>query len=230
MFDNERAYADRIESLLRDAGYSTKREVRVRGGYRIDIVARKDETRVGIEVKFERAGLFDDLPKCEVIHRLPDVDEMYVCAPKVFLSEDAHALAKTLGGGLLAADVEKLEWILPSTRRAPAQLSLGIRGGTLQVDAGADIICDAVVSNGGWKTAVDVDVFLVKAKPFVTPRPSEARARRPMLESGGRWEVTLKARIAKGTKPGRYQLMVSAKAPNVTERRDAMLWFEVRGP
>ncbi len=226
MFANELEYANHVERMLQREGYSSEREVRVRGRYRVDILARRGETRTGVEVKFERAGVFDDLPKCEVIHRLPEVDEMYVCAPKVFLSEDARALAKTLGVGLLAVDTETLEWVLQSTRRAPAQLSLGVPGGMRQVDAGAEIACDVVVGNVGWKTAVDVEVLFVKAKPFVTPRKSESKAVRPMLESGERWEVSLKCRVAKGAKPGKHQLMVSARAPNA-DRRDAMVWFEV---
>ncbi len=78
-----------------------EREVRVRKRWCLDLLATKDN-RTGIEIKLDRRGLLDDILKARTLVRLPEVDEMFVCGPKVFMSEDVRALAASLGIGLVA--------------------------------------------------------------------------------------------------------------------------------
>src|SRR5437773_201109 len=126
MFRNEHEFTTHVVRSLEVAGFEVKREVRVRGRLRLDIVAAKEGVRRGIEVKFNRRGLLDDLVKARAILSLPDVDEMYVCGPKVFMSEDVRSLAAKLGIGLLAlTDAGELEWLAASKRLEPARLALG---------------------------------------------------------------------------------------------------------
>ena len=92
MFRNERQFTGQILKSLEAAGFAVRREVRV-GVKRLDILATKDGVRHGVEVKFNSRGLLDDVYKAQAILRLPDVDEMYVCGPRVFMSDDVRALA-----------------------------------------------------------------------------------------------------------------------------------------
>src|SRR6266566_7315593 len=126
MFRNEREFAAFVQKALSRAGYKLKREVPVGARHRLDLLAVKDGVRKGIEVKFTRRGILDDLTKSRALLRLPEVDEMYVCGPKVFMSDDALALARSFGVGLLAvSDTGALTWPVQSKVLDPARLSLG---------------------------------------------------------------------------------------------------------
>ncbi len=229
MFRNEKDFADHIERALREAGYTTQREVPLRTGHRLDILATKDGIKSGVEVKFERRGLLDDLTKAHRLLRLPEVDEMYVCGPKVLIHDDARALAERLGAGLLAVkDSGEIEKLAVSRRLEPARLSLG---GSVQVAvvAGGEVVYRAAVFNGGGKTAVGVEVFMVLADPFVAPLRSRARAKKALLESGpDAWVANLVCKVKKGTRPGRYPLLISVTAENA-KRQDSTVPYEVRG-
>src|SRR2546425_10062535 len=102
MFRNEREFVDFVQKALSDVGYKLQREVPIGTRHRLDLLATKDGVRKGIEVKFTSHGILDDITKARALLRLPEVDEMYVCGPKMFMSDDALALARTLGVGLLA--------------------------------------------------------------------------------------------------------------------------------
>jgi hypothetical protein len=123
MFRNEREFVDFVEKALSTAGYEVQREVPVGSRYRLDLLAVKDGVRKGIEVKFTSRGILDDLTKSRALLPLPDVEEMYVCGPKVFMSEDALALAVNLGVGLLAVtDTGVLTRLAESKRLKPARV------------------------------------------------------------------------------------------------------------
>jgi len=229
---DERRFADQVMRALRDAGFEVKPEVRVRGKWRLDMVATKDNLIRGIEVKLDRRGLLDDLVKARTLVRLPDVDEMYVCGPKVFMLDDVLALAKSLGIGLLAlTDSGELEWLAPSKRLEPARLTLGGGYGKPHGNAvrpGGKAAWNAAVFNGGDKIAVHVEVFMVPAGPFVTKVRSKARARKPLLEKTGHtaWSAILECEVRKGTPPGVYPLMISVTADNAM-RADDTIPYEV---
>src|SRR3989442_11757022 len=124
MFRNERQFTGQILKSLEAAGFAVRREVRV-GVKRLDILATKDGVRHGVEVKFNSRGLLDDVYKAQAILRLPDVDEMYVCGPRVFMSDDVRALATSLKVGLLAIDdAGELAWLVQSKRLEPPRLNV----------------------------------------------------------------------------------------------------------
>jgi hypothetical protein len=233
---DERRFVDQVVRALQDAGFEAKPEVRVRGKWRLDIMATKDKLITGIEAKLDRRGLLDDLVKARTLIRLPDVDEMYVCGPKVFMSDDVRALAASLGIGLLAfTDSGELEWLAASKRLEPARLTLGggyvkPRGNTRfnAVRPGGKAGWNAAVFNGGDKTAVNVEVFMVPAGPFVARVRSKARARKPFLEKTGHtaWSAILECEVRKGTPPGVYPLMISVTADNAA-RDDDTVPYEV---
>jgi hypothetical protein len=232
MFREEHEFTRQVVQALQAAGFAAKREVRVRGKWRLDIEARKDSLTKGIEVKLDRRGLLDDLVKARTLVRLPDVDEMYVCGPRVFMSDDVRALAASLGVGLLAlTDSGELEWLAASKKLEPARLTLN--GGYVKprgktrfnaVRPGGKVVFNAAVFNSGDKIAVNVEVFMVPAGPFVAKVRSKARARKPFLEKTGHtaWSAILECGVKKGTPPGTYPLMVSVTADNAARDDDTV--------
>ncbi len=227
MFRNEREFADFVERALGEAGYKLQREVPIGTRHRLDLLAVKDGVRKGIEVKFTSHGILDDLTKGRALLRLPEVDEMYVCGPKMFISEDTLALARNLGVGLLAvSDTGALTWPVESKRLEPARLSLG-GNYTGVVLPGGDAVYNATVFNMGQKTAVNVEVSMLPAGAFSAPRKSRARARRAAIEGSDKWDVTLACKVKNTTRPGKHPLMVTVKADNAP-REDSTVQYEVR--
>lgn len=236
MFREEHEFTKQVVQALQLAGFEVKREIRVRGRWRLDLGATKDNTVKGIEVKLDRRGLLDDLVKARTLVRLPDVDEMYACGPRVFLSDDVRALAASLGVGLLAlTDSGELEWLAAPKKLEPARLTLNggyvKPRGKMRFDAvrpGGKVVFNAAVFNGGDKIAVNVEVFMVPAGPLVARVRSKARAKKPFLEKTGHtaWSARLECEVKKGTSPGTYPLMVSVTADNAA-RDDDTVPFEV---
>jgi hypothetical protein len=229
MFRNEREFVEFVEKALSAARYKVRREVAVGGRYRLDLLAMKGGIRKGVEVKFTNRGILDDLTKSRTLLPLPEVDEMYVCGPKVFMSEDVLALAATLGVGLLAVtDTGGLKWLAKSKRLKPAKLE--VTGSYVYVVyPGAEAVYQAAVFNIGEKTAMDVGVSMLTAGAFSAPQGSKARARRATLDGGGKWEVTLACKVKSNTRPGKHPLMVTVRADNA-ERSDDTAIYEVREP
>ena len=191
-------------------------------------MAVADGIRKGIEVKFTARGLLD-LTKSQALLRLCEVDEMYVCGPKVFMSEDVLALSASLGVGILAvSDAADLHWLAKSKRLKPPRLSLA-GGYSAVVYPGGEARYHAAVFNMGEKTAVSVEVSMVPAGAFSAPQKSKARARRASLEGGDKWEVDLACKVKNGTRPGRHPLMLTVRAANA-EREDSTIHYEVRPP
>lgn len=227
MFRNEDQFQAAVARALRRGGYSVRREVRVRTGFRLDILATKNGVRVGIEAKFGR-GLERDLVKSERLARLPEVDKMYVCGPKAFMSEDVQALAAQRGVGLLALrDDGRLEWLSQPRKLMPARLSLG-GGYRYVIEPGEKATHNGTVHNSGDKAAVDIEVHMVIAPPFVARFPSKARAKLAFLDGHDTWTNPLECDVKQGTKPGKYSLLISMTAAGLP-RDDETLEYEIRG-
>ncbi len=244
MFRNEREFQAAVARALRTHGYSVRREARVRTGYRLDILATKNGVRMGIEAKFGR-GLERDLVKSERLARLPELDKMYVCGPKAFMSEDVQALAAQRGVGLLALDDVhalaaqrgvglvalrddgRLEWLSQPRKLMPARLSLG-GGYRYVIEPGEKATHNTTVFNGGDKAAVDIEVHMVIAPPFVARFPSRARAKLAFLDGNDKWTNPLECDVKQGTKPGKYSLLVSMTAANLP-RENEKAEYEIRG-
>ena len=227
MFRNEHEFQAAVARALRRRGYSVRREARVRTGYRLDILATKNGVRMGIEAKFGR-GLERDLVKSERLARLPEVDKMYVCGPKAFMSEDVQALAAQRGIGLLALrDDGRLEWLSQPRKLMPARLALG-GGYRYVIEPSEKATHNTTVHNGGDKAAVDIEVHMVIAPPFVARFPSRARAKLAFLDGQDKWTNPLECDVKQGTKPGKYSLLISMTAANLP-RDDETAEYEIRG-
>ncbi len=220
------AFAFELERALRGAGYETLRDVPVRTGRRIDMLASKDGVKLGVEVKLTNRGLLDDLTKSQQILRLPDVDQMYVAGPRGLMSQDVKALANQLGVGLLSlGDGGEIEWLLQGKVLEPARLTLG---GSYASAArpGGEAVYRVTVFNMGQKAAVGVEVRMVVAGPFVAPHPSKTRAKRLLIPPQDQWSTTLSCNVKQDAKPGKYPLLLTVKAEN-TERQDSTLYYQI---
>ena len=227
MFRNEDQFQAAVARALRKGGYSIRRELSVRTGQRLDILATRNGVRVGIEAKFGR-GLERDVVKSERLARLPEVDKMYVCGPKQFISEDVQALAAQRGVGLLALrDDGRLEWLSQPRKLLPARLSLG-NSYRYVIEPGEKATHDTTVHNSGDKAAVVIEVHMVIAPPFVARFPSKSRAKLAFLDGHDRWTNPLECEVKPGTKPGKYALLISMTAANLP-REDEKAEYEVRG-
>src|SRR5262249_22595476 len=161
--------------------------------------------KLGIEVKFNGRGLLDDLVKARKLLRLTDLDEVFVCGPKVLMSEDVRALATNLHIGLLAlSDAGALEWLSVCKRLAPPRLTVG--GGHAEpkgklafnvVRPGGKVAWNAAVFNDGEKAAVNLEVFMVLAGPFVERKRSKSRVKKAFLERSGptAWSAILECSV-----------------------------------
>ena len=229
VFRNEDEFKAHVQRALQSDGHTTRREVPVRTGHRLDFLAIKDGVKKGIEAKFDHRGLLDDLTKSQRLLRLPDLDEMYVCGPKMLMSDDVQAIAAQLGVGLLALrDDGELEWLAGPRKLGPARLSLGGNyAGT--IEPGGEAKYNATVFNGGDKAAVDVEVRMVMAGPFVARYPSKARAKLALLDGHDQWSPPLVCNVKRSTKPGNYPLVISLKAANVP-REDSTVHYQVKPP
>ena len=227
MFRNEHEFQAAVAHALRTRGHTVRREVRVRTGSRLDFLATKNGVRMGIEAKFGR-GLERDLVKSERLARLPEVDKMYVCGPKAFMSEDVQALAAQRGVGLVALrDDGRLEWLSQPRKLMPARLSLG-GGYRYVIEPGEKATYNTTVFNSGDKAAVDIEVHMVIAPPFVARLPSKTRAKRDFLDGNDKWTNPLECDVKQGTKPGKYALRISMTAANLP-REDEKAEYEIRG-
>lgn len=91
------------------------------------------------------------------------------------MTDDVRSLAGKLGIGLLAlTDAGELEWLAESKGLEPARLALSGAyvnpRGKLPFNAvrpGGKAVWNVAVFNNGGKTAVNVEVFMVPAGPFV---------------------------------------------------------------
>jgi hypothetical protein len=215
MFRNEDQFKAAVARALQEGGYTVRREVGVRTGLRLDFLATRKGTKTGIEAKFGRRGLNDDLVKSQRLARLPEVDEMYFCAPKIFMSDDVRALAGQLGVGLLALrDDGKLEWLAHPRELKPSRLSLG-GGYKWLIKPGEPATYNATVFNSGDKAAVDIEVHMVIAAPFIARHPSKTRAKLAFLDGHGKWNHSLACDVKRGTKPGKYSLLIRMTAANL---------------
>src|SRR5947208_298920 len=134
-------------------------------------------------------------------------------------SSVAALIATSLGVGLLAiGDAGELDWLARSKRLEPPRLMLNgayvkPRGNQRfdQVRPGGKVVFNAAVFNNGEKTAVNVEVFMVPAGPFVAKARSKARVKKAFLERSGpiAWSTKLECQVKAGTPPGKYPLMIS---------------------
>lgn len=225
MFRSEIEFRDHIGNLLEEDGHVVIKEFKVPENYRIDLLARKNNMSKGIEVKFEKRGISDDINKCYGLHRLPEFDQIYVAAPKILISSDHIAYAQRLRIGLIGVSEESIEWLIKSDILKPPLLSGGSGLPNQIITPGKTFEVSKNVENRGEKVARHLEMYFMPGGPFATAE--KARYKRAKLAPGESWEVVFKIRVRKSARPGKYPLYLVCIAENV-ERSDTVWEIEVQ--
>ena len=205
MFKNELEFRNFVASLLEEEGFKIQKEFRVPEGYRVDLLAIKNDLRSGIEVKLDRRGISDDISKGTILHKLPEFDHIYVAAPKMLISSELISYAKLLRVGLLGIKEDSIEWLQKSEELEPAQL-LGGGGYPSQVKPGSIFKVSRNVENRGKKVVRHLEMFFVRGGPFATAPKEKSRYKLAKLSPGKYWDVEFKIKVRKSAKDETYPL------------------------
>lgn len=221
MVKNESEFRGLVASLLEKEGFNIQKEFRLPEGYRIDLLAIKDNERSGIEVKLERRGISDDISKGTILHKMPEFDYIYVAAPKILISPELLSYAKQLRIGIIGViDEHSIEWLQKSEKLRQAQL-LGSGSLPNQVRIPGSIFeVEKSVTNRGEKVIRHLEMFFISSGPFVTAPREKSRFKLAKLSPGENWKVNFKIKIKKTTKVGTYPLYLSCIAHNLRSSDD----------
>jgi len=220
MVKNEIEFRDLLASLLEKEGFSVQKEFKLPEGYRVDLLAIKDDVRRGIEVKLEQRGISDDISKGSMLHKMPEFDYIYVAAPKMLISSELVSYAKRLRIGVIGVKEESIEWLLESEKLKPAQL---LGGGSLPSQArhpGSIFEVSKHVKNHGEKIVRHLEMFFIPSGPFVTTSKEKSRFKLAKLPPEELWEVKFKIKIKRSAKVGTYPLFLSCTADNLEASDD----------
>ena len=216
MAGTEKRLVDHVALHLERLGYEVSRERKV-GRWRVDLLAEKDDSRLGIEVKADARGLLDDLNKCWQLLRSTDLDETYACAPTVLISEEDVSTAEELGVGLVGVGDNGLEWKVKSWRLDPPSLQLS-SSHLPTVGPGRQGWINLSVNNGGQKPAFNVHASIVSAGPFLRINKRVSESAKSKLDPRETRTVELRYRTRKTARPGIYPLVIAVTASNATRR------------
>jgi len=221
MIRNELEFRDLVARLLEKESFSVQKEFKLPEGYRVDLLAIKNNERSGIEVKLERRGISDDISKGMTLHTMPEFDYIYVAAPKIIISPELVFYAKQLRIGIIGViDENSIEWLQKSEKLRPARLS---GGGSLpgQVRTPGSIFeVEKSVRNDGEKVIRHLEMFFIPSGPFVTAPREKSRFKLAKLSPGETWKGKFKIKIKKTAKTGTYPLYLSCIAHNLQPSDD----------
>ncbi len=214
MFKNELEFRNFVASLLEEEGFKIQKEFRVPKGYRVDLLAIKNDIQSGIEVKIDRRGISDDISKGSILHKLPEFDHIYVAAPKMLISSELISYARLLRVGLLGIKEDSIEWLQKSEELEPAQL-IGSGGHPSQVKPGSIFKVSRSVENRGKKVVRHLEMFFVRGGPFATVPKEKSRYKLAKLSPGKSWDVEFKIKVKKSYKDETYPLYLSCIADGI---------------
>ena len=226
-FRNERQFSEYVEGLLRRQGFEVSREVSVERGYRVDLVAAKEGTRIAIEVKFTARDVADAIVKAKRLLQSPSIDEAYACAPVALISEEARVLADDLRVGLIGVESGQLLWLRTSDRLKPSYLSMS-GGYPSRVKAGQTFEVAGYVRNMGEKLALDVKFSYLSAGPFVRPRGTPKEWKRQFMQPLEEWRQLMPVKAKPNAPAGKHPLLLWTTSRNV-RRSDSLCEIEITG-
>jgi hypothetical protein len=226
MFKNELGFRDFVASFLQKEGFNVQKEFRLPEGYRVDLLAVKDNVRSGIEVKLNKRGISDDISKGSILHKFPEFDHIYVAAPKMLISPEFIAYAKQLRIGIIGVKEDCIEWLLKSEKLRPAQLLGGSSLPKQVIAPGSIFEVLKNVKNHGEKVVRHLEMLFMPAGPFVTTSGEKSRFKRVKLLPGESWEVKFKIRVKKSAEIATYPLYLSCTADN-SDRSDSLWDIEI---
>ncbi len=225
MFNNEHDFINHIIDILKREGYQIEKEIRVPEGYRVDIKAFKETETFGIEVKFEKRGISDDISKSYKLHQLPEFDRVYVAAPKILISDDHIAFARNLKVGILGVDHDSIIRVSESDKLKSAELQSGASLPKQMITPGKSFVVSKTVRNLGEKVIRHLEMYYSVGGPFIGARKQRKKELR--LLPNETWECEFNVQVRKTVKSGKYPLLLTCIGENV-ERSDTIIEIRIQ--
>jgi len=227
-FANETALTDFVAKKLEQEHYQVSREATIYPRRRVDILAKKPDKNIVVQVKLHEKGISDDISKSEVLLTLPEVDLVYIAAPKLHLSDPLLGFARRLRVGVIGITDEGIEWLVEGEKLGLARLSIGASfkptaclGETFEIKLSAH--------NSGGKIARDISFMYLPAYPFRLPRGEKNRKSVKQLEPGKNVEVPFKIKVQSDAPPKKYSLYTRITGERLETHEDVYL-IEVQSP
>lgn len=213
LFKDESAFRDFISEKLQEKGYELMgSDVVVHGRKRVDLLMKKGQKIVAIEVKLrDRKGIVEDITKLSRLRFLPDINLFFVAAPKINLQEDILGFAKRMRIGVFAVTEQAIEPIVQSEEAYPPHLSSSTSI-PKSVILGEVFEIRISVMNGGEKMARNIKIMYMPAYPFRVPKSEKNHKLIKKLMSGKQETVTFKIRVEDDTEAGTYPLYIRRTA------------------
>ena len=218
-FPNEAALADFVANKLEQEHYQVSREVTMYPRRRVDILAKKPEKNIVVQVKLHERGISDDISKSEAFLVLPEVDLVYIAAPKLHLSDHLMGFANRLGVGVIGVTEQGIEWLIEGEKWGQARLSIGAsyKG---EVHVGEIFEIKLSAHNSGGKIARSVSFMYVPAYPFRLPKGENNRRFVKQLEPAEKVEVAFKIKVQSDAVPKEYPLYTRITAERLGPHED----------
>jgi len=202
-----------IKRKLEEQGYTAKLEATAYKGVRVDLLARKDGETLAIEVKTSRMSVFDALGKSEKLRIQPDIDFVYIAAPKGIIEEDILNFAKypRIGVGVIGVTEQDIEWLVKASKKDPANLSGGYSYRS-SVTPGEIFPLRIDVENRGGKIARNIEVSYIPVDPFTVPPGEVSQKKIDELLPEERRSPEFRVKVKEEAEPGRYFLFTKRSA------------------
>jgi len=168
---NVRSDASTLRDLLhrkfKEMGYSIQSEVTI-DKTEIDLLARKGGKRLAIEVKATRPGVLSSIPTLSKLRVHPEIDRIYIAAPKSVFTDDIFTIAKypPIGIGLISIVDNEIEWSSDARETQPARTTVTSYSAPPSVVPKEIFHIKVTFGNGGGKIAKKIEVRCTPLGPF----------------------------------------------------------------
>ena len=228
MFKTESNIKSLLAIHLESEGFEVRKEFRLPEGYCIDLLAIRDDSTYGIEVKTQPRGISNDISKGTVLHRFPEFDYFYVAAPKMLIPNELIDFAKQVRIGIIGIEEESIVWLQKSELLESSQLLGGAPLPKKIVSPGDTLEINRHISVHGEKVVRNVEMYFTPSGPFSVIPKAKSRFKRKKLGPGDPpWENTFKIRVRKSSKEGTYPLYVCCTASNV-QSTQSLFYIEIK--
>jgi hypothetical protein len=223
--EDEHEHCEFIRRKLEESGYQVFPSATV-AERQIDLLAKKDGKSLAIEIKTTKDRVLDSIPSLVKLKILPEIDFVYIAAPKAVLTKDIVTIAdyRPIGIGLIGITDDEIEWSLKPQETAPARLAMTGYETISRIFPGETFNIKAYFGNPGQKISRKIEVECRLIGPFTAI--SEQTQRIEDLQPGDRVAVGFMFKAEQGADPGKY--FVFLKWVDQTKQESTMIDIEIK--
>lgn len=223
--ENEHKYYEFIRRKLEESGYKVFLGATV-GERQIDLLAKKEGKSLAIEIKTTKDRVLDSIPSLIKLKVLPEIDFVYIAAPRDVLTKDIVTIAAygPIGIGLIGTADDEIEWPLKPRETAPARLAMTGYEMINRIFPGETFNIKAYFGNSGEKISRKIEVECRPIGPFTAI--SEQTQRIDKLQPGDRVAVGFTFKAEQGADPGKYFIFL--KWADQTKQDSTMIDIEIK--